>query len=100
MVFPFNRLRPSRPRMVAAGKGALTLKQFMLRQEVLKLYRDCLRTIRRLPDPAQRRDLSDWARADFKANKGVEGEEAIKALLQNGDKMLRELKQSVDLAHA
>ena len=85
---------------MSASKGIPTLKQFLLRQQVLRLYRDCLRTIRRVPDPAQRRDLADWARANFEAHRGLQDEEAIKAMMQNGDKMLRELKLSMDLAQA
>jgi hypothetical protein len=79
----------------------LTLKQFMLRQQVISLYRNFFRAIRRLPE-RQRGELSDWVRADFKANKGVDNsdEETIKSLLLNGEKLLRELKQSVDLSDA
>lgn len=85
--------------MVAA---TLTLKQFMLRQQVLKLYRNCFRTIRLIPDRNQRLDLEAWVRADFKANKTIDPkeEDQIKALMFNGEKMLNELKQSVDLAKA
>lgn len=80
----------------------LTLKQFMRRQEVLKLYRSFFRTIRLLPDEGQKRDVASWVRADFKANKAVavDNEEQIKSLIFNGEKMLRELKQSVDLSRA
>lgn len=83
-------------------KPALTLKQFMLRQQVLKLYRSFFRTIRQLPDPGQRKDISQWVRADFKANKDIDpsSEDTIKSLMFNGEKMLRELRQSADLAKA
>ena len=80
----------------------LTLKQFMLRQEVLKLYRTFFRTLRKLPDERQRGEIADWVRADFKANKDIDpnDEDRIKALYYNGEKMLNELKQSVELAQA
>lgn len=80
----------------------MTLKQFMLRGQVLKLYRDFFRTTKRIPDQRERSELQSWVRADFKRNKSVscEDEEAIKALFYNGEKMLRELKQSLDLAKA
>ncbi len=86
--------------MSLGGRSVPTLKQFLLRQQVIGLYRDCLRTIRRLPDPKQKSELVQWAREDFKANKGATEEEAIKAMIQHGERMLRELKQSVDLAGA
>jgi len=85
-----------------SGRPALTLRQFMVRQQVLKLYRDCFRAIAKVKDESQRRDLKEWVRADFRANKDADpaDEEAILAMLYNGEKMLREMKQSLDLAQA
>ena len=78
------------------------MSHFQVRQEVLKLYRTFFRTIRQLPDERQKVEVGDWVRSDFKSNKGVsvEDEVQIKSLLYNGEKMLRELKQSVDLSKA
>lgn len=50
-------------------KPAMNLKQFMLRQEVLKLYRDLYRAINKVPDESSRKDLKLWLREDFKKNK-------------------------------
>lgn len=88
--------------MPASNRAALTLKQFLLRQQVLKLYREFFRTTAKISDASHRRDLRDWVRADFKNNKSVDpnDEEKIKALMFNGEKFLKELKQSVDLAKA
>jgi hypothetical protein len=82
--------------------ATLTLKQFMLRQEVLKLYRTFFRTIRLLPDQTQRLELSAWVRSDFKANSKIDPveEDRIKAMLYQGQKMLNELQQSVDFSSA
>ena len=87
---------------MAAGGGGPTLKQFLLRGHVLKLYRDCLRTARAAPSKQQRAEIEDWVKADFRANQKVplDEEERIKALVYNGEKMLRELRQSMDLATA
>jgi hypothetical protein len=41
----------------------------MLRQQVLKLYRSFLRTIRDVPDEEGKKELLEWARSDFKTNK-------------------------------
>jgi Complex 1 protein (LYR family) len=41
----------------------------MVRQQVLKLYKDTLKTISRVPDTRNRIDLRDWARTDYKLNK-------------------------------
>ena len=84
------------------GKPFLTLNQFMVRGQVLKQYRQFIRTARRLPDQRGSADILDWVRADFKGNAAISNseEDKIKSLLLYGDKMLKELKQSVDLATA
>lgn len=81
----------------------LTLKEFMLRQEVLKLYRNFFRTIGKIPDPVQRKEVADWIRSDFKSyakSSSLKDETQVKSLLFQGGKSLNELKQSVDLSQA
>ena len=80
----------------------MTLKQFMLRHEVLKLYRTFFRTIKQLPDQKQRQEVAEWVRHDFKSKKNVDlnEHEQIKSLLYQGQKMLNELKMSVDFSKA
>ncbi|XP_062715669.1 LYR motif-containing protein 2-like [Aedes albopictus] len=79
-------------------KSALSLKQFMLRQEVLKLYRTIFRTIRQVPDEASREELRQWARADFRANRHQTEELAIKMLMQTANRSLKELQTSLGLS--
>lgn len=82
-------------------ESALTLKQFMRRRDVLTLYRQFFRTIRKLP-AGERPEVADWVRSDFKSKKAIDpkDEEAVKALIYQGRKMLKELQQSVDFATA
>ncbi|XP_030375322.1 LYR motif-containing protein 2 [Scaptodrosophila lebanonensis] len=79
-------------------KTTLNIKQFMLRQEVLKLYRDILRTIRQVPDKGSQWELRSWARHDFQNNRGQTDEVAIKMLLQHGRRSLGELQTSLELS--
>ncbi|XP_062561900.1 LYR motif-containing protein 2 [Armigeres subalbatus] len=79
-------------------KSALSLKQFMLRQEVLKLYRTIFRTIRQVPDESSRQELRQWARADFRANMHQSEELAIKMLMQHANRSLKELQTSLGLS--
>ncbi|XP_012872053.1 PREDICTED: LYR motif-containing protein 2 isoform X1 [Dipodomys ordii] len=51
--------------------ATLTLKQFMRRQQVLHLYRRILQAIRQVPNDSDRKYLKDWAREEFKRNKGA-----------------------------
>lgn len=70
----------------------------MLRKEVLKLYRDILRTIGKVSDENNRRDLKEWARSDFKTNKRDMEEIQIKMLLNHGRRSLNELRTNLELS--
>ncbi|XP_026522348.1 LYR motif-containing protein 2 [Pseudonaja textilis] len=77
---------------------ALSLKQFLRRQQVLQLYRKILRTIRQIPNEADRRYMRDWAREDFKRNKEATDEDAIKMMITHGNLQLQELERTLKLA--
>jgi len=87
---------------MAGARSALTLKQFMRRQDVLKLYRTFFRTLKQLPDKGQQTEVAHWVRTDFKANKNIDNseEDRIKALIYQGQKMLNELKNNVEFSKA
>lgn len=70
----------------------------MLRQEVLKLYREMFQVIRKVPDAANRQELRDWARRDFKSNKHHTEEIVIKMLLNQGKRTLMELRSNLELS--
>lgn len=70
----------------------------MLRQEVLKLYRDIFRAIKLVPDENGRNDLKNWARADFRNNKHQTDELSIKMLMQQGRRSLNELRTNLELS--
>lgn len=72
--------------------------QFMLRQEVLKLYREIFRTLRQISDESTRSELRDWARTDFKNNKHHSDEAAIKSMLYYGKKSLKDLQKSLAIS--
>lgn len=74
------------------------LFQFLLRQEVIKLYRDIFRTIRKIPNPKDRIDLIEWTRSDFRNNKNHTDEIVIKMLIHNGKRSLNELSTNLDLS--
>lgn len=78
--------------------NALSFKRFMLRSEVLKLYREMLRIAKKVPTEQQRKELTDWIRHDFKSNKHVTDEEAIKMMITRGRMSLKELQSTVDLS--
>ncbi|KAG7156463.1 LYR motif-containing protein 2-like [Homarus americanus] len=78
--------------------NTLSLKRFMLRTEAIKLYRNILRQLQHLPDKSQRKEIQEWARADFEAHRHHEDEEVIKLLIIQGNKQLEELEKSIKIA--
>ena len=85
-----------------SARQILTLNQFMVRGQVIKQYRDFLRTAKRLPDQSSQNDVIDWVRKDFKQYSTIPNseEDQIKSLLKYGEKMLKDLKQNVDFSTA
>ncbi|XP_058470130.1 LYR motif-containing protein 2 [Solea solea] len=86
---------------MAASKlpyAALSFKQFLQRQKVLGIYRNMLRSIRQVPDEADRKYLRDWAREEFKRNKMATDQDAIRMMVTQANNHLVELQKSLALA--
>ncbi|KAB0790169.1 hypothetical protein PPYR_15503, partial [Photinus pyralis] len=71
---------------------------FLLKQEVKSLYRRILKAIREIPDNSHRLELKTWARSDFRNNAHHTDEMTIKMLIKYGERSLRELQTSINLA--
>nr|XP_024214435.1 LYR motif-containing protein 2 isoform X2 [Halyomorpha halys] len=82
--------------MSVNGKAMLSLKEFFLRKKVLKLYKDILLCIREVPSQEDQKELREWVRRDFKANKYHKDQYAIKSLLKYGERSLKELRQNLE----
>uniref|UniRef100_M4AIW7 LYR motif-containing protein 2 n=2 Tax=Xiphophorus maculatus TaxID=8083 RepID=M4AIW7_XIPMA len=80
--------------------AALSLKQFLQRQKVLGVYRSMLRTIRQVPDEADRKYLRGWAREEFKRNKNATNQDAIRMMITQAINHLEELQKSLLLARS
>ncbi|KAJ8270796.1 hypothetical protein GJAV_G00119380 [Gymnothorax javanicus] len=78
----------------------LSLKQFLQRQKVLGLYRTMLRTIRQVPNEQDRNYLRDWARDEFKRNKGATDPDAIRMMVTQANMHLQDLQKSLALARS
>ncbi|XP_030578223.1 LYR motif-containing protein 2 [Archocentrus centrarchus] len=80
--------------------AALSLKQFLQRQKVLGIYRNMLRTIRQVPDEADRKYLRNWAREEFQTNKNATDEDAIRMMITQATNHLEVLQKSLALARS
>ncbi|KAK9956343.1 hypothetical protein ABG768_014084 [Culter alburnus] len=78
--------------------AALSFKQFLQRQKVLGIYRDLLRTIRKIPLESNRRYLRDWAREEFKRNKSETDQDVIRMMITQANNHLEDLRKSLSLA--
>ena len=74
----------------------MDLKAFMLRAEVLKLYRHILRSLRDVPSATDRSQMQQFARQDFELNRHLKDNYAIKLALHNGRKSFERLSQNLD----
>ncbi|XP_052708954.1 LYR motif-containing protein 2-like [Crassostrea angulata] len=79
-------------------KNVMSLERFMLRTEVLKLYKQMLRLVRKIPDQSQRQQLQNFIRQDFELNKNLEDEQAIRMNVMRGKNSMKELERTVHIA--
>ncbi|XP_048765998.1 LYR motif-containing protein 2-like [Ostrea edulis] len=79
-------------------RNLMSLERFMLRSEVLKLYKHMLRLVREIPDRNQRQQLQIFIRQDFELNKNLQDEGAIKMNIARGKNSLKELERTVQMA--
>ncbi|XP_056633308.1 LYR motif-containing protein 2 [Diorhabda sublineata] len=79
-------------------KPVLSLKQFILKQEVKNLYRRIFRAIREVKDENHRKELKLWARTDFRNNANYTDEITIKMCIKYGERCLKELETSLNLS--
>ncbi|XP_054158215.1 LYR motif-containing protein 2-like [Oppia nitens] len=77
--------------------NTLTLSEFMLRQQVLSLYKSFMKQINRTDS---QRELRDWIRQDFEANRHHTQPETIKMHLTRGRTVLKQLETTMLLSSA
>ncbi|TFK57358.1 hypothetical protein OE88DRAFT_1651037 [Heliocybe sulcata] len=75
----------------------LTLKHFILKHRVLKLYRQAVRSSRSIPDPQARRETVYWIRGEFERNRHLHDVNAIEDRLASGRRELRRVLPSIRL---
>ncbi|KAL3881705.1 hypothetical protein ACJMK2_028107 [Sinanodonta woodiana] len=76
----------------------MSLNRFILRSQVLQLYRQMLRVVKEITDASHKKELTKWIQDDFKRNKHLTDEDAIKMMVMKGRMSLREIEQAIHLA--
>ena len=76
-------------------QNTLTLKHFLMRKEVLKLYRDFIITVNRISNSKDKAELRLWVRNDFRRNKHHTDVETIKMMITRGKLSLKQLQSTI-----
>ncbi|KAL2610851.1 hypothetical protein R1flu_022543 [Riccia fluitans] len=74
----------------------LNLRQFLLRIQVLHLYRTAVRSVRRAP-PSARGELLRTIREEVERNRDVKDPQQIRFLLGEGSQRLKELNSMLGI---
>ncbi|KAK9707778.1 LYR motif-containing protein 2 [Basidiobolus ranarum] len=74
------------------------LQQFITRAKVISLYREIMRCTTKIDNPRDKKELRDWARADFEQYRKVEDQDKIMTLLSQGKYQLHNLQRSLMLS--
>ncbi len=73
------------------------LKHFILKSNVLKIYRECIKYTYNIKDPLSREGLQNYIRMEFEANKKETNKKTIEYLIANGRKKINTFKESHSL---
>ncbi|PVI00408.1 hypothetical protein DM02DRAFT_527094 [Periconia macrospinosa] len=85
--------RPSRLKL--RGKNPLGLDHFVQRQRALALWKDILRSTASIPDAATKKDMRDFARAEFEQHRHVTDLAHIRYLISSGKTQFDTMKSSL-----
>jgi hypothetical protein len=70
------------------------LKYFIIRTNVLLLYREIHKFTYKIPDKSTRKELQSFIRNEFEMNKNVENRKKIEFLIGNGRKKINTFKET------
>jgi hypothetical protein len=75
----------------------LTLKHFILKQQVLNLYRFAIRASRSISDVTARKETISWIRSEFERNRHITDVAIIEDKLSIGRREMREILPTAGL---
>ncbi|KAJ6574802.1 hypothetical protein B0H19DRAFT_1125818 [Mycena capillaripes] len=76
----------------------LTLRHFILKQQVLNLYRYAIRSSRAIHDPLTRKETIMWIRAEFERNRHLTDLAVIEDKLKMGRREIRQVLPTASAA--
>ena len=76
--------------------AALSLDHFLQRQRVLELWRDVVRSTKKIPDQRTRNEMRSFARQEFERNRAVSDLTQIRYLVSTGKEQMQTMKRYVE----
>ncbi|KDN50074.1 hypothetical protein RSAG8_01410, partial [Rhizoctonia solani AG-8 WAC10335] len=77
--------------------GGLTLRHFLLRAEVLSVYRQVIRSCRRIHDADTRRETIEWFKHDFRRNANITDPAVVRLQLAGIKRELKTMSSTFSL---
>ncbi|KAI5371041.1 Putative complex 1 LYR protein [Septoria linicola] len=75
----------------------LTLEHFLQRQKVMNLWRECIRTINKIPPSmSTRKEMRDYARYEFERYRNIDDLGHIRYLVSTGKTQLDSMSRYVE----
>lgn len=78
---------------------SISFEDFVLHGQVLHVYRDILRSIRKVPDPATRNEVLDFVKGEFRATAQVKDLNVKRSLLIGGIRQWKSLSNNMGLSY-
>ncbi|CAF3074249.1 unnamed protein product [Rotaria socialis] len=76
----------------------LSLKHFIVRSQVVALYRDIMRTLLKIDDRDYQKEMREWARTEFNRYRKLTDLGEIRTQVALGRRHLNELKLAMQMA--
>ncbi|EME49166.1 hypothetical protein DOTSEDRAFT_142881 [Dothistroma septosporum NZE10] len=91
-----RRATLSSGRSLRSRGPTLSLEQFIQRQKVIALWRDCMRTVYRIPPSDTRQEMREFARVEFERYRHVDDLGHVRYLCSTGKTQLDSMKRYVE----
>jgi hypothetical protein len=87
------------PRKKRTLEESVSFEDFVLRGQVIHVYRDILRGVYKIPDPLLRSEVLQFVKGEFKATKSVKDIDIKRSLLIGGIRQWKSVSNNMGLSY-
>ncbi|KAG0684634.1 hypothetical protein C6P40_001632 [Pichia californica] len=95
----FNNKNKIQKRKKRSLEDSISFEDFVLHGQVLHVYRDIIRSIRKIPDPSLRDEVLDFVKGEFKATQNVKDLNIKRSLLIGGIRQWKSVSNNMGLSY-